>query len=118
MRLINADDVITAILYDEEHEETYNLKTTIADFLDSHTEEGCPQGNGWISVKDRLPEKSGYYLVFFSDGMPSCKIRVHNWLKDEHHWRGAEAFSRIEGITHWMPLPEPPEEREEYAYIP
>lgn len=42
MRLIDADTKITALLYDEEHEETIRVEMTIADFLDSHTEEGCP----------------------------------------------------------------------------
>lgn len=58
MRLIDADAKVTALLYDEEHEETKRSEMTIADFLDSHTEEGCPQSGGWISVKDRMPDSN------------------------------------------------------------
>ena len=63
MRRIDADAKITALLYDEEHEETNRVEMTIADFLDSHTEEGCPQNGGWISVKDRLPESGQHVLA-------------------------------------------------------
>lgn len=43
MGLIEADTVVTASLYDDEHEEFINKNMTIVEFLDSFTEEGCPQ---------------------------------------------------------------------------
>lgn len=59
MRLIDGDTKITALLYNDEHEETERVEMSIADFLDGHTEEGCPQAvGGWISVKDRLPDSN------------------------------------------------------------
>ena len=105
MRLIDADDVITAILYDEEHEETYNLKTTIADFLDSNTEEGCPQGIGWISVNDRLPEEKVWVLCLCRAGIREV-LRWQNgqWYHDPQH----AYFGSF--VLYWMPLPEPPKE--------
>lgn len=42
MRLIDADAKITAILYDDEHEETCEQKMSVADYIDSYTNEGCP----------------------------------------------------------------------------
>ena len=46
----------------------------------------------WISVKDRLPEKIGeHILVCYSDG----------WVCDQYTPVDA-------GVTHWMPLPQPP----------
>ena len=77
----------------------------------------------WISVKDRLPEENGSYLVFYhewSDGsfLPTyedCAIRVMRFL-DSRKWRypvcvdkRCEADTHRE-VTHWMPLPEPPKE--------
>lgn len=42
MRIIDADTVVTIMVFDEMYEE-YNLKTmTIAEALDLWTEEGCP----------------------------------------------------------------------------
>jgi hypothetical protein len=45
----------------------------------------------WISVEDRLPEEGEHILVCYSDG----------WICDQY-----TPFD--DGVTHWMPLPEPP----------
>lgn len=42
MGLIESDTLVTASLFDDEHEEFINKKMTIAEYLDSFTEEGCP----------------------------------------------------------------------------
>ena len=57
----------------------------------------------WISVKDRLPDTCVCVLVHYDDG---------NMLVDEIGSDGEwidEDFN-CGNITHWMPLPEPPEE--------
>ena len=64
--------------------------------------------SGWISVKDRLPEKSAQYLIYQSWAASICAFNVVRW-SSEKGWMGHEVGSRIEGITYWMPLPEPPE---------
>ena len=104
MRLIDADANITALIYDEEHEETNEVKMTIADFLDGHTEEGCPQGIGWISVKDRLPNKSqaDEYIVVNGGKVEFAMYLDGMWITP----------LRVKQITHWMPFPEPPKEDE------
>lgn len=104
MRLIDADAIITALIYDEEHEETQEIKMSIADFLDSHTVEGCPQNGGWISVKDRMPDKEGRYLVSAIESMQFTHVTVVRFCR---HFilTGHRAYWKI---THWMPLPEPP----------
>ena len=73
----------------------------------------------WISVKERLPEKDGWYLVYAPrywgnskiyglDGLAYSNFK-HNY-KD--HW-GIERGT-VRGwpgiVTHWMPLPDPPKE--------
>lgn len=42
MRLIDADSMVTVLVYDEEHEELYTKRMTIGEYLDRYTEEGCP----------------------------------------------------------------------------
>lgn len=65
----------------------------------------------WISVAERLPEKTGEYLVCGQwIGKP-----VETWVCE------LIAFGNIKGwanearnpvVTHWMPLPEPPKDGE------
>ena len=63
----------------------------------------------WISVDERLPEESGYYLTY-NEGVTSAleysvRHKLFNATDDL-----PEAFSKKNSITvsHWMPLPEPP----------
>ena len=42
MKLIDADIMVTIEVYDDEHEEYKQERTTIAEALDRWTEEGCP----------------------------------------------------------------------------
>ena len=62
--------------------------------------------NGWISVKDRLPEKNGRYLV--------CEYGEAYSAEYEKNRPDSEWTDDYEGyfmkVSHWMPLPEPPEE--------
>ena len=56
----------------------------------------------WISVKDRLPESSGSYIVY--SGKSGTVFTAHFWARD-NRWSGRSLNLTI---THWMPLPEPP----------
>ncbi|MBX4189672.1 DUF551 domain-containing protein [Candidatus Parcubacteria bacterium] len=57
----------------------------------------------WISVKDRLPEKSGYYLITYS--FDNHRFYKAAWFNQNYKF----ATTANDIITHWMPLPEPPE---------
>lgn len=73
----------------------------------------------WISVKDRLPDKTGRYLVLKNRIAPDClggnrtdivilrffvdkgfrmPTHIPDWINEEIN----------EEVTHWMPLPKPP----------
>ena len=56
----------------------------------------------WISVEERLPEK--YRRV-----LGVCCMGVFETRYDGKYWR-VEEFPFKDFITHWMPLPEAPEE--------
>ena len=74
----------------------------------------------WISVEERLPDKEGKYLVTAYDGItldvlyfykryPYCNRAVRT---DRPVWCACDnIFGDFEedSVTHWMPLPEPPE---------
>ena len=76
-----------------------------------------PTVGGWISVDDRLPNSNGFYIVwrphFYPDfGMPA--ICYFDGTDTWHDSYGVD-YSRTlcsNGITHWMPLPEPPKEED------
>lgn len=54
----------------------------------------------WISVKERLPKKKGYYLVtIFDDYRHISEICIEYWYGKRQGWSTA-----IE-VTAWMPLP-------------
>ena len=63
----------------------------------------------WIDIKDALPEIGQEVLVYRGN----CRGNLMNvytylgddmWEDDYGYWQHADG----EGITHWMPLPEPP----------
>jgi len=114
VRLIDADAKITALLYDEEHEETNSVEMTIADFLDSHTEEGCPQNGGWISVKDGLPKSMANKVLVWVEHeelVGYIGFGHYEKYKGEEMWYDLEHDERFDKhgytVTYWMPLPEP-----------
>lgn len=51
----------------------------------------------WVSVEERLPEETGWYLV--ATPTLNSKVDVALW---DGKWR------RLVTITHWMPLPQLP----------
>ena len=67
--------------------------------------------NGWISVKDRMPELWNDYLAFgYGPTIPaSCFVAVYDpksnkWYDMHTDWDWSDV------ITHWQELPEPPKE--------
>ena len=56
----------------------------------------------WIPVTERLPEEDELVLVWRNNGLPYVSRRI-----DLSYWVG---LGRDAGVTHWMPLPEPPKE--------
>ena len=57
----------------------------------------------WIYCKDKLPEVSGEYIVNV-DGA----VMELTYLKHRDLWAGDDGDVYM-GVTHWMPLPEPPQ---------
>lgn len=68
----------------------------------------------WISVKDRLPDKEGFYLVY-------SPIQQNNHVLSVDGGRAVHMSSDLhidiffengflKFVTHWMPLPKQPKE--------
>ena len=69
----------------------------------------------WISVEDRLPDDDGSHFDVWVDGdrIPDAlydndKQAFLNYVSDND---GYFEWREIENVTHWMPLPEPPESK-------
>ena len=86
----------------------YELREVIAELSERCREQEADieellKEREWISVKDRLPKPNENVLVY-------CK--EYGIYVDIHMSGGIFGYS-MDSVTHWMPLPEPPEENEE-----
>ena len=60
-----------------------------------------------VAVSDRLPEEDGTYFCLGHGGAPFvCLLR--NKKYEGKIWLRSTGTRRIDGITHWMPLPAAP----------
>lgn len=64
----------------------------------------------WIPVTERLPEDIRHVLVYHK--LSGCGYCDRAWYdSDAQKWRSALKMNMK--VTHWMPLPEPPAQKEE-----
>jgi hypothetical protein len=59
----------------------------------------------WIPVTERLPDNNAYINVT-TDGV----VVQAYWHNDRFYAFTAVGVATVGGVTHWMPLPEPPKE--------
>lgn len=88
-----------------------NIQQAIAlNFAKEIVKEVAEEYNGgWISVKDRLPDKAGSYLVIGKSGGAT----VTRWyMPSEFYPEGHFGGNSSDYIRYWMPRPEPPKERD------
>ena len=65
----------------------------------------------WISVKDRLPNERIMPVLAFNGTAPIYNQHVFQatWFgQDKYFLANDRALKYLGEITHWMPLPEPP----------
>ena len=64
----------------------------------------------WINVKDKLPEESGYVLVYYNN---FCQVVSYSkkWNAFNHYdFLGKPDKYCFNGVIYWMALPELPNE--------
>ena|ERR1700677_1538511 len=67
----------------------------------------------WISVKDRLPPECESVLVWSKGFDPISAFLSYTYDKKPlmyfvNDWDESDTNLKLEDVTHWMPLPEPP----------
>ncbi|HBD3089247.1 TPA: ead/Ea22-like family protein [Escherichia coli] len=68
--------------------------------------------DGWISCSERMPEDIKMLLAFSQGEIVAA---YWNWVVNPVDYKKYRAFTYLSGnilddVTHWMPLPEPPQE--------
>lgn len=65
----------------------------------------------WIPCSEQLPRECGKYLVAVeSEAFPGTRY-IDILMNDEIGWRDGCCY--VSGVSHWMPLPELPEEKDD-----
>lgn len=63
----------------------------------------------WISVTKQMPTGGVDVLISYGTPLSEGEMLIAYWAADEKCWFDDEGRQvRREGVTHWMPLPEPP----------
>ena len=122
MRLIDAD-VFDSMLKDAQAEckrnggnFRYGVLSTVRANLANMPTVGC-----WISVKDKLPETSGEYLVCIQPWDSTWRIDILGYDArskrfgkiDLDYMYDNDGWFEIDYVTHWQELPELPKGEEE-----
>ena len=64
----------------------------------------------WISVKNKLPEKNELVIITHQEDKWVCAGQINNDKKWYNQWESKEQGDSDIIITHWMPLPDSPQE--------
>ena len=65
----------------------------------------------WIPVGARLPNDGQLCAIVSMESWPARTMAIARYRSDDlHEWEGQE-FGYYLYVTHWLPLPEPPENR-------
>lgn len=68
------------------------------------------ENRAWISMKERVPTTKDYVLIYDPDF--DAQI-VAMWNAERLCWDDGDYRDHMTGISHWMPLPEPPQKERE-----
>ena len=69
-------------------------------------------GSKWIPVSERMPNHFGDFIVAVKEGTGQRYSDYASYDPYQQKWRTGLMLGRMDEVTHWMPLPEPPKEGE------
>lgn len=80
------------------------VKEIIRSHMDEAKDINVPSNDGWISVEERLPEKTDYYLVQLSRKLPNEDYSDRVVVLFNGEEKEFECYANL--IIAWRPLPE------------
>lgn len=80
------------------------VKEIIRSHMDEAKDINVPSNDGWISVEERLPEKTDYYLVQLSRKLPNEDYSDRVVVLFNGEEKEFECYANL--IIAWQPLPE------------
>lgn len=87
--------------------ETGSFAEWLAEYLVAHLP-SLTTSSEWVSVEDGLPPYGKSVIVCRPYGKGKGTVVVEQGSRDVNGWWCVYG-TRVKRITHWMPLPEPPE---------
>lgn len=73
-------------------------------------EAGKRDAHRWIPVTERLPQNYISVLVYLPGERPLPTVH-EAYIGGDGEWHSSVVYGvENEGVTHWMPMPEPPKE--------
>ena len=101
MKLIDADRVVTVLLFDEETEKIEFKKMSIADYLDLCTDEGCPEETVVLckdcmfnTSENKCINPDSFFQVPPDDGYCSFGKRRAEDGRENNHWTELGSLAR------------------------
>ena len=99
-RAIDKDKLITSLAWYEQQGMISSIDD-ILDIIDDFPTLTSP--NEWVSVEERLPPPKQNVLAYSPEsGIAEADYRDGVWM--QYRWSAV-----MRGVTHWMPLPAPPD---------
>jgi hypothetical protein len=68
--------------------------------------------NKWIKCKDQMPEDDVVLLYIPCPYIDTINFETGYFAEAEGKWSTSARSYELDEITHWKPLPQPPEENE------
>ena len=65
----------------------------------------------WISVKNKKPDYDVEVLVFLKSCFTSLDCQYLALFTHDELWEETLENEILKNVTHWMPLPKPPEDK-------
>lgn len=114
-RAIDADNVLERIENIAQHWQKQGKKyeamlvpSVMKSIIDS--EPALTPPNEWVSVEDELPARDGIYLVYTTRGsVTTAHFYAEKIFRDDYKRKASWQGNR--NVTHWTPLPAPPDSR-------
>lgn len=106
MTLIDGDRIITAQLYDDEHEEFTEKKMSIIDYINAYSDDGVTERDvvehtRWTSVNEGIPEPRVSVLITFS-GKYGSLTADHAVGTGSYDGANGWFIDDIAGYTDWL----------------